>query len=400
MALYAYKAMNTHGRTVLGRLEAINLIDLEMRLKRMDLDFINGDTVKQGGLMNRAGISRPELINFCFHLEQLARAGVPLIESLTDLRDTIENPRFREIIAGMVESIEGGKTLSQALAEHPQTFDEVMVSLIRAGEETGALPQVLNNLLESLKWQDELAAHTKKLIMYPAFLGTVVVAITLFMMVYLVPKMAGFIRSMGQEMPMQTRILIATSDFFVNYWYVVLGLPLILAVLVVFLVRTSQAARYRFDDVKLRLPYIGSILRKIILSRFASVFAMMYSSGITILDSIKATEDVVGNLVIREGLEKVGGLIAEGQNVTVAFQNAGIFPPLVLRMLRVGENTGALDTALTNVSYFYNRDVRESIEKVQSMIEPVMTVTIGLILGWIMMAVLGPIYDIITKMKT
>ena len=400
MALYAYKAMNLNGRTVVGRLEAINLIDLEMRLKRMDLDFINGDTVKQGGLINRAKITRPELINFCFHLEQLARAGVSLIESLTDLRDSIENPRFREIIAGMVESIEGGKTLSQALAEHPQTFDGVMVSLIRAGEETGALPQVLNNLLESLKWQDELAAHTKKLIMYPAFLGTVVVAITMFMMIYLVPKMAGFIRNMGQELPTQTKILIATSEFFVSYWYIVLGLPVILAVVIAFLVNHSKAARYRFDEAKLRLPYIGDILRKIILSRFASVFAMMYSSGITILDSIKATEEVVGNLVIKEGLEQVGELIAEGQNVTAAFQNAGMFPPLVLRMLRVGENTGALDTALANVSYFYNRDVRESIEKVQSMIEPVMTVTIGLLLGWIMMAVLGPIYDIITKMKT
>ena len=400
MALYAYKAMNHSGRTVMGRLDAINLIDLEMRLKRMDLDFINGDTVRQGGLMNRAKISRPELINFCFHLEQLARAGVSLIESLTDLRDSIENPRFREVIAGMIESIEGGKTLSQALAEHPQTFDGVMVSLVRAGEETGALPQVLNNLLESLKWQDELAAHTKKLIMYPAFLGTVVVAITLFMMIYLVPKMAGFIRNMGQELPMQTKILIGTSEFFVGYWYVVLGLPLILAAIAAFLVSTNHAARYRFDAVKLRLPYIGEILRKIILSRFASVFAMMYSSGITILDSIKATEDVVGNLVIKEGLEKVGALIAEGQNVTVAFQTAGMFPPLVLRMLRVGENTGQLDTALTNVSYFYNRDVRESIEKVQAMIEPVMTVIIGVILGWIMMAVLGPIYDIITKMKT
>jgi type IV pilus assembly protein PilC len=400
MALYAYKAMNSNGRTVTGRLEAINPIDLEMRLKRMELDFINGDTVKQGGLMNRAKITRQELINFCFHLEQLARAGVSLIESLTDLRDTIDNPRFREIIAGMVESIEGGKTLSQALAEHPQTFDEVMVSLIRAGEETGALPQVLNNLLESLKWQDELAAHTKKLIMYPAFLGTVVVAITMFMMIYLVPKMAGFIRNMGQELPTQTKILIATSEFFVGYWYVVIGLPLALAAVIAFLVSTNKAARYRFDDVKLRLPYIGEILRKIILSRFASVFAMMYTSGITILDSIKATEDVVGNLVIKEGLEKVGELIAEGQNVTAAFQNAGMFPPLVLRMLRVGESTGALDTALANVSYFYNRDVRESIEKVQSMIEPVMTVTIGLLLGWIMMAVLGPIYDIITKMKT
>ncbi len=400
MALYAYKAMNPAGRTVMGRLDAINLIDLEMRLKRMDLDFINGDPVKQGGLMNRAKISRPELINFCFHLEQLARAGVSLIESLTDLRDSLENPRFREVIAGMIESIEGGKTLSQAMAEHPQTFDGVMVSLIRAGEETGALPQVLNNLLESLKWQDELAAHTKKLVMYPAFLGTVVVAITMFMMIYLVPKMAGFIRNMGQELPLQTKILIATSEFFVSYWYVVLGLPLILAALATFLVSTNHAARYRFDDLKLRLPYIGEILRKIILSRFASVFAMMYSSGITILDSIKATEDVVGNLVIKEGLERVGALIAEGQNVTVAFQTAGMFPPLVLRMLRVGENTGQLDTALANVSYFYNRDVRESIEKVQSMIEPVMTVTIGVILGWIMMAVLGPIYDIITKMKT
>ncbi|OHC65030.1 MAG: secretion system protein [Rhodocyclales bacterium RIFCSPLOWO2_02_FULL_63_24] len=400
MALYAYKAMTETGRTVMGRLEAINLIDLEMRLKRMDLDFINGDPVKQGGLMNRAKITRPELINFCFHLEQLSRAGVSLIESLSDLRDTIENPRFREIIAGMVESIEGGKTLSQALAEHPQTFDEVMVSLIRAGEETGALPQVLNNLVESLKWQDELAAHTKKLIMYPAFLGTVVVAITLFMMIYLVPKMAGFIRNMGQELPTQTKILIATSEFFVGYWYVVLGLPLIGAAIVAFLVSRNRAARYRFDAAKLRLPYVGDILRKIILSRFASVFAMMYSSGITILDSIKATEDVVGNLVIRESLEKVGELIAEGQNVTVAFQNTGMFPPLVLRMLRVGENTGALDTALANVSYFYNRDVRESIERVQAMIEPVMTVTIGLLLGWIMMAVLGPIYDIITKLKT
>ncbi|MCX7179918.1 MAG: type II secretion system F family protein, partial [Proteobacteria bacterium] len=383
MALYAYKAVNNHGRKVMGRLEAINLIDLEMRLKRIDLYFINGDTVKQGGMMNHAKITRPELINFCFHLEQLARAGVSLIESLSDLRDSIENPRFRDILASMVESIEGGKTLSQALAEHPQTFDEVMVSLIRAGEETGALPQVLNNLLESLKWQDELAAHTKKLVMYPAFLGTVVVAITLFMMIYLVPKMAGFIRNMGQELPTQTKILIATSEFFVGYWYVVLGLPLILAGIIAFLVSTSRAARYHFDDIKLRLPYIGDILRKIILSRFASVFAMMYSSGITILDSIKATEDVVGNLVIKEGLEKVGALIAEGENVTLAFQNAGMFPPLVLRMLRVGENTGALDTALTNVSYFYNRDVRESIEKVQAMIEPVMTVTIGLLLGWI-----------------
>lgn len=400
MALYHYKAMQPDGKIASGRLEAINLIDLEMRLKRMDMDFINGHPIKQGATFQRARITRPELITFCFHLEQLARAGVPLIESLADLRDSLENPAFREIIASMVESIEGGKTLSQALAEHPKTFDEVMVNLVRAGEETGALPEVLSNLLESLKWQDELAAHTKKLVMYPAFLGTVVVAVVMFMMIYLVPKMAGFIRNMGQELPLQTRLLIATSDIFVNYWYLVIGLPLLAAAALALMVQSSPAARRRFDDAKLRLPWIGDILRKIILSRFASVFAMMYGSGITILESIRTTRDVVGNVVIKEGLDRVANLIAEGQNVTAAFQEVGLFPPLVLRMLRVGENTGALDTALTNVSYFYNRDVRESIGKVQSMIEPVMTVIIGLILGWIMLAVLGPIYDVITKMKT
>lgn len=400
MALYAYKAITAEGRMVHGRLDAINLIDLEMRLKRMELDFVNGDPVKESGLFNRVNVTRVELINFCFHLEQLTRAGVPIIESLGDLRDSLENPRFREVIAGMVESVEGGKTLSQALAEHPSVFDDVFISLVRAGEATGTLPNVLGNLLESLKWQDELAAHTKKLVMYPAFLGTVVVAVTLFMMIYLVPKMAGFIRNMGQELPMQTKILMATSNFFVNYWYVVIFTPLLLAAGLYAVIRTNPKARYRFDELKLGIPYIGEILKKIILSRFAAVFAMMYQSGITILDSIKACEEVVGNMAVRDALRRVGGLIGEGQNVTAAFHDAGLFPPLVIRMLRVGENTGELDRALRNVSYFYNRDVRESIERVQAMIEPVMTVTIGLILGWIMLAVLGPIYDIITKLKT
>ncbi len=400
MALYAYKAITEEGRMVHGRLDAINLIDLEMRLKRMDLDFVNGDPIKESSLFNQTKVTRVELINFCFHLEQLSRAGVPIIESLNDLRDSMENPRFREVIAAMVESVEGGKTISQAMGEHPSVFDEVFVSLVRAGEATGTLPGVLENLVESLKWQDELAAHTKKLVMYPAFLGTVVVAITLFMMLYLVPKMAGFIRNMGQEIPTQTRILMATSNFFVEFWYLIFIVPAITVSLVIFLIRTNPAFRRRFDELKLGFPYLGQILRKIILSRFAAVFAMMYQSGITILDSIRACEEVVGNLVIRDALRRVGTMISEGQNVTSAFQDAGLFPPLVIRMLKVGESTGELDKALRNVSYFYNRDVRESIDRVQAMIEPVMTVTIGLILGWIMLAVLGPIYDIITKLKT
>ncbi|MBI5922093.1 MAG: type II secretion system F family protein [Betaproteobacteria bacterium] len=397
--LFAYKAMNPQGRTVMGQMEAANLIDLEMRLKRIDLDFIKGDPVKQGGMLHSAKIPRPELINFCFHLEQLTRSGVPILEGLTDLRDSITHPQFRQVLAGMIESIEGGKTLSQAMLEHPRTFDEVFISLIRAGEDTGNLPGVLQSLVDSLKWQDELASQTKKLIMYPAFLGFVVVGVTFFMMIYLVPKMAGFIKNMGQELPLQTQVLMATSDFFVNYWYLIIITPILLVVASTVAVNTNSVARYRFDAFKLRIPYIGEILRKIILSRFSGIFAMLYASGISIIDAIKTTENVVGNMVIKEGLQRAGQLIADGQNVTAAFQSINLFPPLVVRMLRVGENTGGLDKALINVSYFYNRDVKESIEKVQTMIEPAMTMIVGLILGWVMIAVLGPIYDIISKLK-
>ena len=230
-------------------------------------------------------------------------------------------------------------------------------------------------------------------------MGTVVVAVVLFMMVYLVPKMVGFIKGTGHQLPLHTKILLVVSDIFVNYWYLALGLPLLAVAVIAILVRTNPHARYRLDEAKLRLPVIGDILRKVILSRFAGVFAMMYASGISILDSLRATQGVVGNQVIGKGLERVGEMIAEGQSITVAFQNVGLFPPLVLRMLRVGENSGALDTALVNVSYFYSRDVRESISRVQTLIEPVLTVILGVILGWVMLSVLGPIYDTITKLK-
>ncbi|MDP1654377.1 MAG: type II secretion system F family protein [Rhodocyclaceae bacterium] len=390
--------MDPGGQTVFGRMDALNLVDLEMRLKRMDLDLINGDQVKQGGF-GGTKVGRRELIAFCFHLDQLARAGVPIIESLADLRDSLDNPRFREVLADLIESVEGGKTLSQALAGHPQVFDGVFVSLIQAGEETGNLPLVLQNLTESLKWQDELAAQTKKLVMYPAFLAVVVILVTLFMMLYLVPKMVGFIKNMGQELPLHTQLLIGTSNFLVNYWYIVLAVPLLLVAAGAMAIRTNPRARLRFDAAKLALPWVGEILRKIILSRFAGVFAMMYASGISVLDALRTTQGIVGNTVIRQGLQRVEEMIGDGQNITIAFQNVGLFPPLVIRMLRVGENTGSLDTALANVSYFYNRDVRESIARVQSLIEPAMTIIVGIILGWVMLAVLGPIYDTISKLK-
>jgi type IV pilus assembly protein PilC len=400
MPLFTYKAIDTQGKAILGQLDALNVIDLDMRLKRMGLDLVRGGPARRGGALLRAGtVKRSELINFCFHLEQLLGAGVPVIEGLIDLRDSIDNARFREVISGVIESIQGGQRLSLALAEYPQVFSPVFSSLIRAGEQTGRLPEVLKSLMESLKWEDELAEHVKKLVMYPAFVGSIVLIVTFFLMIYLVPQMVTFIQNMGQQIPLQTRILIQVSAFFVNFWWAIIAAPVMLAFGVRFAARTNPLVRYQIDRFKLWLPMIGEILRKIILSRFASTFAMMYSSGITILDAIRSSEETAGNLVIQEGLKLAAQQIGEGKNVTAAFYEIGLFPPLVVRMLRVGEATGALDTALLNVSYFYNREVRESIARIQVLIEPALTVFMGAILGWVMLSVLGPVYDVITKIK-
>ena len=400
MALFTYKAIDPSGKAVLGRIDAANVFDLEQRLSRMGLDLVNGaQSSQRGRMIGRGKVTRQDLINFCFHLEQLSNAGVPIVEGLTDLRESVENPRFREVISGLIESIEGGDSVSQALADYPEVFGRVFVSLVRSGEQTGRLSDVLRSLTESLKWEDELAAQTKKLMMYPAFVGGIVVLVTFFLMTYLVPQMTGFLRNMGQAIPLQTQILIVVSDFFVSYWWAIIAAPFIVWFGIKLAARSYPSIEYKLDDYKLRVPLIGPILRKITLSRFASSFAMMYSSGITVLDAIRACEQIVGNKPLENALRVAGQQIAEGKNLTGAFQDVDLFPALVIRMLRIGENTGALDIALLNVSYFYNREVRESIGKVQAMIEPALTLVLGVILGWVMLAVLGPVYDTISKMK-
>jgi len=276
----------------------------------------------------------------------------------------------------------------------------VFSNLIRAGEASGRLPDVLASLSDSLKWEDELASHTRKLLLYPAFVASIVLAATFFLMIYMVPQLKVFVRNMGQTLPPHTQVLFFVSDLLVNYWYLFLAIPLAAFLIGFQLVRSNPLARLRFDDAKLRLPVLGPILSKIVLSRFASTFAMLYASGIPVLESIRTTQDIVGNRAIRRGLERVEQSIREGQNVAGAFRDVGLFPPLVVRMLRIGESTGGLDKALLNVSYFYNRDVKESVGKAQAMIEPMLTLFMGALLGWIMLSVIGPIYDVISKIKT
>ncbi len=396
MSAFAYRAVDGSGRLLRGELAAGSEAELDSRLLQIGLQLITCRPLSKR--QQKAGgtrVDRRELINFCFHLEQAHRAGLPILEALRDLRDSTTNSAFRNVLASISLAVEGGKGLSDAMADFPATFDRVFVALVRAGERSGELSQVLGRMTETLKWQDELVSQTKKLIMYPAFVGAVVAGVVFFLMLYVVPQMTEFLKTMGQEMPWNTRALIATSEFLVAYWYLVLTVPVMLVFLANWLIRHDSHCQRAFDGFKLRAWLIGPILQKIIMSRFATYFQIMYASGIPIVDALKTSRELAGNIVIAEALEKVSGYVAEGNTLSLGIGKAQLFPPLVVRMVKMGEDIGKLDEALKNVSYFYNREVGEAVDNLQTLIEPAMTVVLGLILGWVMLSVLGPIYDTI-----
>ena len=400
MPSFAYKAVDKTGRPVRGGLEAVNEADLELRLRRMGLDLMTCKAVDRKSSRLAGGrTTRKDLINFCFDIEQMSRSGIPMLDGLRDLRNSIDSPRFREVLTVMIEDMEGGKVLSQCMTSHPQTFDKVFVSLVGAGEATGRLPEVFQSLAESLKWQDELASQTKRLLIYPSMVMLVVIAVVLFLLIYLVPQVTSLLKTMGIQLPIQTRILIGASNLVIAWWPLIFGIPIIAVIVATTSVSRSPRIEYLWDRAKLRLPVVGTILQKIILARFATFFALMYESGITVLEAMKTSEDIVGNRVIADGLQRAGAQVSAGASLTECFHNLGIFPPLVIRMLRVGETTGALDVALRNVNYFYTRDVRESVDKALKLLEPAITLGLGVVLALIMWSVLSPVYDVLGKLK-
>jgi type IV pilus assembly protein PilC len=392
MTNYSYKAIDQLGRYVHSQMEVANVEDLESRLTAMGLDLITFKVATKFKLW-RSKVSQRDLLLFCFQLEQLMSAGIPLLEALRDLSATTRKPYFKKVLESLVQNVEGGKLLSQALAANPTVFSPVFVSLIAAGEKTGELSSILSHLGATLKWQDELLAQTKRLLMYPLILLLVVSVAVVVLMVYLVPEMVRFLQGLGQELPWNTQLLLSISHVFTGYWWLLLLLAAMLALTLALLFKFNVNARHYLDALKLKLPLTGPILHKIILARFAHYLALMYQTGIPIIDAIKASEAVVANRVLAQALAQVHQQIHAGMSMSLSFEQAKVFPPLVVRMIKIGEHTCDLDKALLNVSYFYNRDVNDMMQNLLGLLEPLLTIILGLVLLFIMAAVLLPVYD-------
>jgi type IV pilus assembly protein PilC len=399
---YRYLAINTGGERVSGTLEAATPEELERHLARMGLDLVRERAESAaawlGGMRaHRPVISRRELLDFWFQLKELLRVGVSLQEALHDLHaaHTKESGQgMRRVIGALQEGIAAGQTLSQAMQAEPDgVFRPLFIHLVQAGETTGDLARVMEDILIALKDEDDLLRKTQKLLLYPAFVSVVIAAASLFLFLYLAPQLKTFLQQMGETLPFYTRALFTVADLLGRYGlYLLTGIILGMLALRMWFSHSAAARLYR-DRLLLSLPIIGPVLQKVALSRFAGAFALLYTAGIPVLAALATTRNIVGNRAIRRALAQAEEAIREGRPLSAAFADSGFFPAFVVRMLHVGENTGALDVALENLRYFYRRDVDLVVERAERLIEPLLTLLLGALLGWIMLAFLGPIYD-------
>jgi type IV pilus assembly protein PilC len=400
MPQYAYRALNDAGRTVRGKISANNETDLYQQLNNIGLMLLDSKPLKSGGVgqaMAR-GISAREKIQFFVHLEQLQAAGVPLLDSLTDVRDSTDVPRVRDMTTMLLNDVQEGTPLSQAFEKHPKIFGELYSSLIAVGEESGKLTEAFQHLTKHVKWEDAIRQKIVKAVRYPAVVLVIITAMLMFMMGFVVPGIVAFLKSNGQTLPPVTVALIATSDFVVNYWWAILLTPVVIVAVIYLLNKSSDRIRYALSCLALRIPMFGGLTTKLAVSRFSHFFAVMFQSGVPILQCLETAQRVVTNKCLEEAMKVVRQQVQNGEPLSLAMRNSGQFPSLVCRMVKIGEDSGNLGGVLDNVTSFYDKDVDEAIDTMIGAIEPALTVISGAVMGWIVIGVMGPIYDSLQKL--
>ena len=395
MNRYKYKAIRRNGQPIRGVLSAANENDLNAQLKSADMDLVTSSLIKEkkGGfsLFNRVKVR--DLIQFFVNLKQMQGAGIGILDSLADLRDSSDNTTFRDILTGMYRDVSEGSSLSEAMATHPKVFANIHVSLVAAGEENGDIQTACEQLVFYLKWVDAMQTRVRKATRYPMILMAVVILTVVVMMTLVVPQIVGFLQNMDQELPIATTSLMATSDFFAAYWWLVLSVPVILIVVVMSLRKASYRFAYQVDAILLKMPIMGRVIQKISIARFSQTFSALFKGGIDIIKALQAASLTVNNRVLKEGLNDVETFVKQGDPISVALNKCGQFPSMVVRMVRVGEESGNLSEVLDQVAEFYTNDVDEEVQKVITMIEPSLTAILGVMILWIAVGVFGPIYS-------
>lgn len=399
MPVFEYKGKTLAGAAVQGQLKAKNKSDVE-RVLRQNRILVKSITKKAPEIQIRigTGVKRVEVSRFTRQFATMIGAGMPMVQCLEILATQSENKQLSKIISNVKESVQGGSTLSEALARHPKIFDQLYTNMVEAGEVGGALDAILVRLAVYREKADKLIRKVKGAMVYPSVIVFVAVAVTIAMLTFIVPVFAKMFAGLGAELPKPTQIVLLISNFLkANILYLFLGLVGLVGLL--FWWKRTPAGALVIDKVLLAMPLLGNLIRKSAVARFTRTLGTLLSSGVSILDALEITAKTAGNLVIANAIHKSVMAIAEGDTITGPLKESGVFPPMVTQMISVGEKTGGLDEMLTKIADFYDEEVDAAVSALTSMIEPVIIVFMGVIIGGILISMYLPMFDIIGKIS-
>ncbi len=392
MILYKYNALNSYGEVVAGKMYAETERDLHNKLKRKGMELLKAKNNTIFNCLHNKN-DPDQLLLFTRDCSQMLIAGIPLIDAITEIRNVLGSRWFAYVLSDVLELIESGHSFSKAIERQSNVFPPIYSAMVQTGELSGTLPIVLAELEASLIWQQTLANKIKKAIYYPVFSALVLTAVIIYLMIYLVPNLTVFIAGTGFELPWYTDWLLATSNHLSSFIIIYIGALLVVIVIVLVLIKMSQKVRFFLSRLVLKVPWIGPVILNIKLARFTNSSAKMYGAGITIISAFEAAKKTMDNIAMEKTLDDVIERIRSGSSVASSMQLAELFPSIAYRMLAVGEKSGTIEQSLKQVSCIYRDRADRSIDSFERAIGPILILIVGLMLMWVIVAVIGPIYD-------
>ncbi|MDR0423739.1 MAG: type II secretion system F family protein [Rickettsiales bacterium] len=398
-AKYKYKAFDNKKNIVIaGFQQARNEMELDGFLRASKLDLIWCKRIEErASIFASKKVTKKDLISIFIHMEQLEKAGVNILDSLGDLRDFSDRQGIKDLASNLHESIKDGLVLSDAMEKNTNVFDNVTISLVRMGEKTGSLQLAFKNICDNIKWSESIKRKTMKAIKYPLFSLIVMLGVVALMLTLVVPKVTSFILEQDIPLPSYTTALIATSEFFQKNFFkmIVTGFGLYLAYKIAY---RKPNLRLKIDFIKLKLPLVGKVMQKIDLSKFTKIFGVTFAAGIPILECITIAGNTVSNMAIKNDISRIRTDISNGQKLAVSVKNSIFFPNMVVRMFKIGEESGSMSNAMGNVEYFYENEINDGIDNLVGSLNPIMMFVMGGLMIWVIAAVFGPIYGSFDQM--
>ena len=399
MPTYKYNAMDQSGRTVAGTLEAES-VEL-VRGKLADLKYhvlsIRQSRAKasiQDMLNGMQKVKLRDLVVFSRQFATMIDAGLSVVKCLDILQKQCRNPRLKDVIGQVKHDVAGGTSLTEAVQRHPKVFTPLYVNMIRSAEAGGILDTVLDRLSSFLEKEQETRTKIKSAMAYPAVVFAFSMLMLLGLMFFVLPKFKGIFEAMGLELPLSTKIMLNSSTYFQQYWYIALVL-MVGSVVFIRVASRTEKGKYAIDAAKLKLPVFGDLMLKTAVSRFARTFGTLITSGVPVLRALEIVSDTAGNLVVSETVARARQSIKEGDKISTPLFTSKVFPVMVTQMIAVGEETGRLDQMLVKVANFYDEEVDATLKALTSLIEPLMIVGLGGIVGFIAISVISPIYSLV-----